>query len=324
MLPYDVISIIGNAKNAGKTTVLNALIESFKSMRIGLTSIGMDGEALDNVTSLPKPRIKVHPSFLVATAEGCLKAAEAEYSLIEKTSIRTPLGNIVIAQAKNTGNMLVAGPSKISEMELAIEKLKQAGCPKVLIDGAFSRQSAAKLATGAVLVLGANRSPVMETVIKDAKALYERLTIAVIDERYLHLAESGLITALDGAGGKHVYDETSTLMDPERLFAWIDPSWTHVYVPRSVGTAFFRVMLKDRTKRFVLIMNDPTSLQPEEHMLAHVASFKHRLKVMRGINLIAVCLNPVSPRGYAFDEPAFHLALEQELGLPVFNVLKEA
>ena len=64
------LSIIGMCKNAGKTTVLNKLIAELNEsrVRLGLTSIGRDGESTDLVTRTAKPGIYVYEGTLVATA----------------------------------------------------------------------------------------------------------------------------------------------------------------------------------------------------------------------------------------------------------------
>ncbi|MBU4562316.1 hypothetical protein KKB17_02785, partial [bacterium] len=54
-----VLGILGTAKNTGKTTTTSALLEiaNNKNLSVGITSIGYDGEDIDNITGLPKPRI---------------------------------------------------------------------------------------------------------------------------------------------------------------------------------------------------------------------------------------------------------------------------
>ncbi len=49
---YKTISIVGMAKNAGKTTALNYLIEEAmdEGVLLGVTSTGRDGETQDLVT----------------------------------------------------------------------------------------------------------------------------------------------------------------------------------------------------------------------------------------------------------------------------------
>ena len=68
MLEY-ILGIAGTAKNTGKTTTTNAILACLRKRGIAvfLTSIGYDGENLDNVTGLPKPKIPVEPGDIIAT-----------------------------------------------------------------------------------------------------------------------------------------------------------------------------------------------------------------------------------------------------------------
>ena len=54
---YKTLSIVGMAKNAGKTTALNYLIEEGddEGIRLGITSTGRDGETVDLVAGSVKP-----------------------------------------------------------------------------------------------------------------------------------------------------------------------------------------------------------------------------------------------------------------------------
>jgi hypothetical protein len=62
--PHAAVTIVGLAKNAGKTTVVNHLLERLDG-RIGLASLGLDGEARDQLTGLAKPRIAPPAGALV-------------------------------------------------------------------------------------------------------------------------------------------------------------------------------------------------------------------------------------------------------------------
>ena len=69
---YDIIAgsgcrslaVIGLVKNAGKTTVVNALMANCQHL-FGLTSLGLDGERTDHLTGLAKPRIAPQGGVLV-------------------------------------------------------------------------------------------------------------------------------------------------------------------------------------------------------------------------------------------------------------------
>jgi molybdopterin-guanine dinucleotide biosynthesis protein len=76
------LGIAGTAKNTGKTTATAAIIQELRTRGVGfyLTSIGYDGENIDNVTGLPKPKLRVEPGDVVATAERCLAVSTAKLS----------------------------------------------------------------------------------------------------------------------------------------------------------------------------------------------------------------------------------------------------
>jgi len=58
---YKTISLVGMAKNCGKTTALNQIIMEAmdENLVLGITSIGRDGEKQDIVTYTEKPLIYI-------------------------------------------------------------------------------------------------------------------------------------------------------------------------------------------------------------------------------------------------------------------------
>ena len=82
---YKIISIIGLAKNVSKTTTLNHIIQVLKGdHKLGLTSIGRDGEKYDAITNLPKPRIFVEEGTYLATAQQSLENSEVKSEIVKK------------------------------------------------------------------------------------------------------------------------------------------------------------------------------------------------------------------------------------------------
>ena len=91
---YKTISIVGMAKNAGKTTALNYLIEEAidEGMILGITSTGRDGETQDLVTGTEKPRVYVDRDMLVAVPSLLYDMADAGLEVIRKTKYSTAIG----------------------------------------------------------------------------------------------------------------------------------------------------------------------------------------------------------------------------------------
>lgn len=76
---YKRISIVGMAKNAGKTTALNYLIEEAmdEGLVLGVTSTGRDGEGTDLVTGTEKPRVFLDTGTIVSVPTQLYDLADA-------------------------------------------------------------------------------------------------------------------------------------------------------------------------------------------------------------------------------------------------------
>ncbi|MFN3282700.1 MAG: hypothetical protein ACK40Q_00495, partial [Pseudothermotoga sp.] len=86
------IGILGTAKNTGKTTALNSVLKCLNDRRIAVTSIGFDGEDLDHVTGLPKPKVIVDEGTLVVTSVEAARYSTAKLELLENLPLETPMG----------------------------------------------------------------------------------------------------------------------------------------------------------------------------------------------------------------------------------------
>lgn len=176
------LGIAGTAKNTGKTTALNALVAEARRRGVGvaLTSIGYDGEAVDNVTGLPKPRVVVHPGTVVTTARSCLgdagvggapRRGAPRWEILEGTGVATPLGEVVVARARAGGPVVLAGPNKRHELLGVVERLAALGAELALVDGALNRLAPMSAAGGLLLATGAARHPDVERLAGETRAL---------------------------------------------------------------------------------------------------------------------------------------------------------
>ena len=97
---YKTLSIVGMAKNAGKTTAMNYLIEEAMDdgIVLGITSIGRDGESQDLVTGTEKPRIYLDQDTIVTVPTQLYELADAGMEILKKTRFSTPLGDLLICR----------------------------------------------------------------------------------------------------------------------------------------------------------------------------------------------------------------------------------
>lgn len=322
MKDKKVIAIIGNVKNAGKTTVLNTLLKGFASTVNALTSIGLDGEAIDQVTFLPKPRIFVTSGSIVATAFACLPTCEARYEVLQTTPIQTALGPIVILKILQAGHCLVAGPSTLAGMERLLTLLKALNPERILVDGAFSRQSPAILADATILSVGADLSRDMNKVVEDASLKVRQLSLPYAGDELMFLDHEETIVFVMKDGSIRRINERSTLIDPLGILECLNDETLCLYCPKTLGREFLRLYVKRRSEVPLVILT-PIHLQTDEQLIQRMDQWEAKISVLHPLHLAAVCLNPTSPKGYEFPKKQFFEAMKAAISLPLYNVLDE-
>jgi hypothetical protein len=318
---HRVVTLIGNAKNAGKTTVLNTLIIAQKSEIIGVTSIGLDGEDLDQITRLPKPKITLFPGMLVATASACLPAATAEFETLETTAFVTPLGAVVIVRIRKEGTMLVAGPSDVKQMTALTKRMMDYGAKRIYVDGAFARQQFSRVGDAAILVVGANQSPEVERVVSHALCTIRKFQLPGIPLNFPAIPISDKLTLLMPKGTTEL-PWSSTLDVPSNLFESIPSDALALYIPKAVTESFVLAWLKHKpTIQIPWLIQSPAHVVICERTLERLLRSNQLIYAINPLHLVAVCVNPFSPNGYSFDALRFSASLSERTSLPVYNVL---
>ncbi|WDL95132.1 hypothetical protein [Alicyclobacillus sp. ALC3] len=188
------LAFIGVTKHAGKTTALNAFIaqlqadagspQSSTSERIGLLSIGLDGERLDTIMGIRKPPVEVPVGTLVASAEGALAESDAGLEYLEALPIDSPLGQVLVAQVTRPGHVLLAGVRQRQHVQQVATRLRHYGATWCLVDGAFDRVAAAAphLVDAAVLAVGATAGATVDAVIAQATPVVQRFLLPEVAE----------------------------------------------------------------------------------------------------------------------------------------------
>jgi hypothetical protein len=151
--PHAAVTVVGLAKNAGKTTVVNHLLERLDG-RIGLASLGLDGEARDQLTGLAKPRIAPPAGALVLTTT----QLRGQTPMLHELPFRTAAGDVVIVGARAGEGVIVSGPTRLDELDEALEALRGAGAERLLLEGALGRLGTAAPGRADAVVLAAGAS----------------------------------------------------------------------------------------------------------------------------------------------------------------------
>ena len=168
---YKTISIVGMAKNAGKTTALNYLIEEAmdEGLQLGITSTGRDGETTDLVTGTDKPRVYLYEDTIVSVPTQLYELAEAGLEIVQKSNYRTSIGELLLCRVADSGYVQIAGPVATADTKKMCAEMFGLGCELILIDGAIDRKSIASPETSDAIILatGAVLSRNLKKVVED-------------------------------------------------------------------------------------------------------------------------------------------------------------
>lgn len=331
------IGIAGTAKNTGKTTTVLALLSAAYQERltVGLTSIGYDGEAIDHVTGLAKPRVYCRRGTWLATATGALPEGTARVAIETRTGIGTALGEIIIGRVTRPGLVALVGPNTGRALNRTVEVLAAMGCRLVLVDGALNRLAPLAETGSLILATGAARNTDIGALVRETASIERLLGLPA----WPHSGESmparncrtaSLLTAeavravaadsavQGGAGATLVVQGAVSLPAMREL--------SRLVASRRLALA--GVMFADATK--LLVGGNPVEMSAA---LTALESRGVRLYLGRCLPLVAVTVNPFYPAPVPGASGQEYCPAEVDAGqlltemsgalrVPVFDVLR--
>jgi molybdopterin-guanine dinucleotide biosynthesis protein len=328
ILRYKSLSIVGLEKNTGKTECLNYVLRRLKDSgrRIALTSIGIDGENVDQVKNTHKPEIELQEDTIFVTSEIHYREKHIVSEIMNVSEQQTSLGRLVTARAKGRGKVLISGPADTSWLKTIIKDMASLNVDTTIVDGALSRLSLGSPAVteSIVLATGAAVSCNITQLVRKTKFVYDLINIeeyeASIKDELINKTKG--IWAIDADGVLHDLDIPSVFLlekNKDKLFT----HGTVIYVTGAISDKLLNFLrIQKNVKDIVLIVKDFTKifLTPQ----AYNAYLKRggRIKVLMRTNLIAVTVNPVSPEGYVLDSLTLREAMSEALQIPVYDIKK--
>ena len=317
--PFFAVSIIGMVKNAGKTTVLNYLMEELRKegVRLALTSIGRDGESIDVVTNTEKPLIYVPMGTLIATARDLLKHCDISKEVLETTGINTPLGEVIITRALSDGFVQLGGASTNNGILLLREIFRANGAEKILVDGAVSRRalSSPAVTNAAILCTGASLNADIEKVVTETAFIVKTFTLEKANENLIEAAakipQTLRLALVDDDYGFTPFDFTGKI-----------PPFKYILTRGAVSDSHISKLFASNInlKNAEIIIEDSTKLFIKPETFYRLLRKECRLTVLNQINLVALTINPYSVYSGSFDSGEFFNRMSENVSLPVFNV----
>jgi len=321
---YKIISVVGMSKNAGKTVTLNYVIEKFDEIGvvIGITSTGRDGEKLDLVTKTEKPTIFVLENTIIATAKETLLKSSAKLEILEITKSRTSLGEVVIARVRRSGYVEIAGAETNTQLKLIANKMIEYGAELVILDGAIDRKTAAapEISEAAILATGAALNRDMNNVIDETLFQVELYSLKSIKKDTLNFELGDVFKnkqfIIVDYGGKSERISIKTALNSGRIIgAKIKEGTKYVVLSGSIVYKTFEdiISVAENYREVIYIIQDATKIFLSSREWKMLKRKGIDIRVVNGINLLAVTLNPYSPYGYNFDANDFLFALKEKM-----------
>jgi hypothetical protein len=296
---YRTISIIGMAKNAGKTTALNHLIEAFHrdKVHLALTSIGRDGERVDIVTKTAKPQIFVFKDTIIATTEKLLALCDITKEIMQVTDINTPMGRVVVVRALSDGFVQLGGPSITTQIASLLNNIE---IDKIIIDGAINRKTLASplVAEATVLCTGASFDRNMDTVIEETR----------------HVVRMFLLPRFEDLS---VLEQLSFNADEK-----VATQENCIYVRGAVSDSFILDLIMSNTNLdgMSIIAEDPSKIFIKPLTYEKLRLKKAALFVRNSVNLVALTVNPFSPYHIGFHPGEFLEKMQEAVPIPVYDL----
>lgn len=334
---HKIISVIGMAKNAGKTVALNEIIYQAleNGLKIGLTSIGRDGERQDVVTYTEKPTIYADEGMLIATAEGVFNNADARLEILDMTDYPTSMGRILIAKVIHPGHVQIAGPCSNQAIRDVSERMLAFGADRIIVDGALDRVSSASpsITDAAILSTGAVLSRDMDKVVEQTSHRVHLFQLPAVQDADVHKiakevveAKKNVVIDVDEEGQKNVQEMAiRTALNAGKIIAdHLHSESRYVVIQGSLVTKTLMDIIKQtrQYKQITFIVRDATRIFIEHRDWLYFKKAGIQIQVLDPIEIVAVTVNPYSPMGYYFDPQKFKNRLTEQLNpIPVFDVV---
>lgn len=327
---YKTISIVGMAKNAGKTTALNYLIEEAmdEGIVLGITSTGRDGESTDLVTGTDKPRVFLDADTIVSVPTQLYELADAGLEILKMTDYGSSLGPILLCRVVTSGYVQIAGPVINASHEKMCKEMLGYGAELIIIDGAIDRKSIAAPGTSDAIILstGAVLSRSMKKVIEETAHTVGLYRLPCLEEG---LAKDTVMEHLDkeqmliiGGDDINLLDRKTGLGAGKFLDGEINKETEYIYVPGAFTQSVFADISPKKLKQITFILKDPTKIFIDAVSWGQYKKKGLKVKVLENIEVAAITVNPSAPGGYAFDHEELLKGVQDAIpDIPVIDVM---
>jgi hypothetical protein len=341
------VALVGLAKNTGKTVALAALLRELATLgrTVGVTSVGRDGEEHDVIDfRIEKPAVELGGGSLVASTDSLLRASGVPMRTLARTGLRTPLGEVLIAQLTGPGRVEVAGPSGASDVREVADAMLGFGAEQILVDGAIDRRAASSpdVTDALVMSTGAILSEDIGEVVQRTRDAVELVRLPALSRETAEGACAAELAAgldaearhggafLIGAGGEsHALPPRFVLSADAQAVADLLAEQKEarcLLVCGALPEAFMGHLAaasRRRGRTLTAIVSNSTKVFLSERGIDFYRHHGITIETLHPIRLRALTINPQAPQSHQFDSGELRNKLAAAIdGLPIFDVMQ--
>ncbi len=328
ILKYNSLSIVGLEKNTGKTECLNYTLKRLQNYpcSVAVTSIGIDGETVDQVHKTQKPEITIYGGNIFVTSEKLYRQKKITAEIIDILNYAsTAMGRLVVAKALNTGKIMLSGPPDTHNLKRLLNELKNKyNCKMTVVDGALSRLSlgAPAVTDAMILATGAAVSINLPELVNKTKFVFNLISLPQADEELCERLKDlpGGLYAIDNCREIHDLHVKSALMLNSTTSDIFRYGHT-IYTPGIISdTLVNKLKTQKDTESFTLIAKDFTRIFASPETIGTFLKKGGKITVVEKPNIIAVTVNPLSPSGYVLNSDKLRDELSNAINIPVYDI----
>lgn len=321
---FGSLAIVGLEKNTGKTECLNYILRQIwnGAELFAFTSIGLDGESVDQVCRVSKPEIELPEGAVFVTSEKHYREKRVAAEVLDVSGYRTALGRLVIARAKSCGKVLLSGPADTGSLKRLIRRMPEFGVRTTVVDGALSRLSLASPAVTEAMVLatGAAVSGNIPELVRRTRYVCDLIGMEETDRELRERLEGVQrgVWAVTAEGECRDLQLPSVFM-LEREGTDLLRYGNRIFVAGAASDRLFRILRMQR-QRAELIVRDFTRVFAGADAYYAFLREGGKVSVLHRSRLLAVTVNPLSPAGMLLDSDRLRKSMEESLKVPVYDV----